>query len=563
VPVSSTNPLPSASPPTIITTPGGLTFAVNLSNGQVIPPPSYLVTVTPLNGQGRTFAKVEFLVDGRLAYTASPDPATGTFSWRWAVTAGTQPRVTIILYDATGQTTQHDISVRISRPASAAAPTDTTSPFITAVRRLARAVPVPVAYAFPYLLLLLLGTGLILLLFQTRREVAEAESLHHALTGAQVLAKDKATLTELASHYLRTPLAVMSGGLDILSIQHDLADPAAATIKPAIATLHDQVETLLGEIVNSHPAPTPLETNGPSPRLWLAPGFLLPLVLIGGLTLGFNVVMGLAGRVTLTVINELTQIALFALLALSLYLLLRSRLLHRRSRGRTQALLAAEAEVDHARNLLITRSAAELSTALAAIKAQLGILPEGKKGTGLVRDGYRRFEQVLSKFSVAASLEASPGLPAAPTPFRLTALINKAVATVADRAQAKHLQVSLPTEDTPLSSRRPDLLATVLSSLLDNAVAYGPDGSRLKVIAEGGLERTVLTVSDEGPGLPPDKLGRLFQPFSRADGALTFNHEGMGFSLYLDKLIMHYLGGDITATSQPGRGLSVAVSFPN
>jgi signal transduction histidine kinase len=51
----------------------------------------------------------------------------------------------------------------------------------------------------------------------------------------------------------------------------------------------------------------------------------------------------------------------------------------------------------------------------------------------------------------------------------------------------------------------------------------------------------------------------LFKPFSRADSALQFNYEGLGFSLFLDKIITDYMGGDILATSTKGSGTAITV----
>jgi K+-sensing histidine kinase KdpD len=53
----------------------------------------------------------------------------------------------------------------------------------------------------------------------------------------------------------------------------------------------------------------------------------------------------------------------------------------------------------------------------------------------------------------------------------------------------------------------------------------------------------------------------LFQAFSKTEGAETFNHEGMGFSLYMDKLIMNYLVGDIRVESAPQKGTKVVLSL--
>jgi signal transduction histidine kinase len=68
-------------------------------------------------------------------------------------------------------------------------------------------------------------------------------------------------------------------------------------------------------------------------------------------------------------------------------------------------------------------------------------------------------------------------------------------------------------------------------------------------------------VADNGQGIPTDKLNSLFQPFSKAEGAEVFTHEGMGFSLYLNKLIMMYLGGTIGIESAEGKGTQVTLSF--
>ena len=54
----------------------------------------------------------------------------------------------------------------------------------------------------------------------------------------------------------------------------------------------------------------------------------------------------------------------------------------------------------------------------------------------------------------------------------------------------------------------------------------------------------------------------LFQPFSKIEGFENFDHEGMGFSLYLDKLIMEYLGGSINLQSEENQGTTVDLKLP-
>lgn len=102
----------------------------------------------------------------------------------------------------------------------------------------------------------------------------------------------------------------------------------------------------------------------------------------------------------------------------------------------------------------------------------------------------------------------------------------------------------------------------MLFSLVDNAIAYSPDGSTVQVNASTSATESTLTVTDHGNGIQPGKLKILFQPFLKLEGAEAFNHEGMGFSLYLDKLIMTYLGGSIAMDSAPGKGTTVTLHLP-
>jgi len=343
----------------------------------------------------------------------------------------------------------------------------------------------------------------------------------------------------------------------------ELTPTLGDSLKASIAHLHDKIERLLAPITGPGVTASNLEPPGATVglRLWLRPSFLAPLLLLGVMVLGFNLAATGAGRVNLSLINDLIQLSLYVVLGLALYMLLRGRTLRAHARERDQRLLAQQADIDRSRNALITSSVAELSADLTALKSQMAGLPPSDGGR-IARQGYTRFETMLQKFATAASLGSGAATPTTPVATSLSSLINKALGASVDAATAKHLQLDLP-PDAPLSVRSPDLLGAVLTSLVDNAVAFSPNAGHLQITAQGGADHNTITVNDDGPGLPPDKLAALFQPFSRPDGALVLNHEGLGFSLYLDKLIMHYLGGDITAAARSGHGLSVALTLPN
>jgi len=114
---SSSSSTPSSSSSnnqtTVVQTPSGLEVAINLSDGQAIPPTGYYITITPLNGQGKSFDKAEIYLDGQLAYSGAPD-STGTLKWLWDTSKSPATDVKIIVYGPGDGTTTHEFHVTVS-----------------------------------------------------------------------------------------------------------------------------------------------------------------------------------------------------------------------------------------------------------------------------------------------------------------------------------------------------------------------------------------------------------------------------------------------------------------
>lgn len=121
----------STTEPTVIKTESGLEVAINLTDGQAIPPTGYYITITPLNGQGKSFDKAEIYLDGELAYTGAPD-STGTLKWLWDTAANPATKVKIVVFGPGSGTTTHDFNVTVTPVASATTQAqDTTTPAAT------------------------------------------------------------------------------------------------------------------------------------------------------------------------------------------------------------------------------------------------------------------------------------------------------------------------------------------------------------------------------------------------------------------------------------------------
>lgn len=132
-----------------------------------------------------------------------------------------------------------------------------------------------------------------------------------------------------------------------------------------------------------------------------------------------------------------------------------------------------------------------------------------------------------------------------------------AARVLADGHQLVVLAETLPT-DFPCD---PDLTRLALRNLADNAVKYTPAGTTVRLSGEHTHDGLVLTVEDEGDGLPEVIVERLFQPGQR--GRDTRDKPGWGMGLPLARHMIESQGGTLTATSTPGRGCLFRIWLPD
>ena len=111
--------------------------------------------------------------------------------------------------------------------------------------------------------------------------------------------------------------------------------------------------------------------------------------------------------------------------------------------------------------------------------------------------------------------------------------------------------------DVPL---RPRMLRMLAENLIENAIRYAGHGARFTLSIERAGEFAVLTAADDGVGVPPDALPRLFERFYRADAARTSRGTGLGLAIV--KHVVAAAGGDVEADGGPGRGLRIRCTFP-
>jgi len=135
---------------------------------------------------------------------------------------------------------------------------------------------------------------------------------------------------------------------------------------------------------------------------------------------------------------------------------------------------------------------------------------------------------------------------------------------VRQRAERARVDVSADTSDgIPPFSGEERGIKQVLLNLLSNAIKFTPEGGEISVVtqpsADGGL---VITVTDNGLGMPRGEIELAFAPFVQLDSTHSKHYEGSGLGLPLVKSLVKMHGGTVRIESEIDQGTSVILHFP-
>jgi signal transduction histidine kinase len=139
-------------------------------------------------------------------------------------------------------------------------------------------------------------------------------------------------------------------------------------------------------------------------------------------------------------------------------------------------------------------------------------------------------------------------------------VVEEIVALFRERANHAEIELEVRADGRVELPLRPRMLRVVVENLLANAIRYAGPGTTCTVELTNPAEGPLLTVSDNGKGVEPADLPRLFERFYRGDQARTSRGTGLGLAIV--KHVVTSAGGEVNATSEPGQGLTIRARFP-
>lgn len=221
----------------------------------------------------------------------------------------------------------------------------------------------------------------------------------------------------------------------------------------------------------------------------------------------------------------------------------------------------------NARKQMTADIAHELRTPLSLILGHAeavhdGVLPPTRENFEIIRDEAARLEHLINDLrilSLADAGELSIQLQTV-APERM---LNEVASLYQYQVQRKNITFTLDVEPevSPIEVD-PGRMTQVLTNILDNALRHTPEGGTIILAAKELEDWVELAIQDSGPGLDAEDLERIFERFYRADPSRQREDGGSGLGLAIARSIVQAHGGQLSAESEPGRGLRVKVVLP-
>lgn len=206
----------------------------------------------------------------------------------------------------------------------------------------------------------------------------------------------------------------------------------------------------------------------------------------------------------------------------------------------------------------------ELRSPLTRMQAAIGLLRQNPSKTAAMVERIDReadrLDAMVGELLTLARLEVGSDVISRER-VDLVELLAAIVDDAAFEAEARGRGARLTTDGPFVCTVAAELLCRAFENIIRNAVKFTADGTTVEIVAATGAEGLRVTVVDHGPGVPPDLLDKIFEPFLRLDTTSSAT-AGFGLGLAIARRAVESHGGTVAATLAPHGGLAIEIRLP-
>jgi len=227
-------------------------------------------------------------------------------------------------------------------------------------------------------------------------------------------------------------------------------------------------------------------------------------------------------------------------------------------------------ELDRLKSEFLSTVSHELRTPLTSIRSFSEILlrygvddvEKRKKFVGIIHNEAERLTRMINDLLDLSKIEAGHQ-ELHFEPLELEPVFSRALATAHPLFAEKGVKgVSEVATGLPRVQADADRLHQVLTNLISNAVKFSPEGGTVRISGRKRGGFALISVADEGPGIPPDRLEQVFERFQQVRDPQKSHPLGTGLGLTISREIVERMGGEIWVESEPGTGAVFAFTVP-
>ncbi|MCK4995794.1 MAG: HAMP domain-containing histidine kinase, partial [Thermoplasmatales archaeon] len=227
-------------------------------------------------------------------------------------------------------------------------------------------------------------------------------------------------------------------------------------------------------------------------------------------------------------------------------------------------------EIDSAKTEFLSITSHELRSPMTPMKAQLQMLEEGyfgalnkkqKESLGIVIRNADRLDNIIVDFLEVSRIEAAR-LKFNFKDTDMAQTVQDTVKFMEGFAKEKNIDLITNIDKLPIIEVDPDRVSQVLRNLINNAIKFSNDKSKIKINTELINEYILFSIRDYGCGLSSDNQIRVFEPFYQVENANRRRHGGTGLGLAICRGIVESQNGKIWVESQPGKGCKFNFTIP-